>query len=91
MMHLLDPNFWHLAFLTAGVLPLLGLSLLGGGGGGGLGLSGQTQTSATTQSGAPVTVYNGSSGPLSQTSWLVIGAIALVALLVIGMIFRARD
>ncbi|MGB7767430.1 MAG: hypothetical protein WBN22_01055 [Verrucomicrobiia bacterium] len=68
------------------------LSALGlGGGGGGLGLSGSATTESQTSSGAPVTVYNGSSGPLSSTSWLVIGAIALGALLVIGMIFRGRS
>lgn len=84
MMHLLQPILLH------SLMPLLGLSLLGLGGGGGLGLSGQSSTSTAATSGAPVTVYNGSSGPLSQTSWLVIGAIALVALLVIGMIFRGH-
>ena len=92
MMHLLDPNLFHLAALIGGALPLMGLSLLGlGGGGGGLGLSSSDASpiSTTTTSGqSPVTVYNASSGPLSQSSWLVIGAIALVALLVIGMIFR---
>jgi len=63
------------------------LSLLGGGGGG-LGISGSASTSA--RSGAPVTVYNGTSGPLTQNTWLIIGGIALVGLLIIGLLFRGR-
>lgn len=67
------------------------LSLLGGGGGGGLSASGSAQTTANTSSGAPVTVYNGSSGPMSQTTMLIIGGVALGALLLIGLIFRGRS
>ncbi len=68
------------------------LSLLGlGGGGGGLGISGSTSTSNAAPISPAVTVNNGSSGPLSQTTWLVIGAVALGALLIIGMLFRGRN
>ena len=95
-MHPLDPNIWHLLVPLLGAVPLMGLSAIGGllgggGGGGGLGISGQTLTSTSAQSGAPVTVYNGSSGPLSQKSWLIIGAIALVGLLIFGIIFRGKS
>lgn len=83
-MHLFDPTFW----LLAGSLPLMGLSLLGGGGG--LGISGQSSTSTKATSGGAVNVYNGSSGPISQQSWLIIGAVALFGLLIFGMIFRAK-
>ena len=90
MMHLLDPTFWHPALMIIGTMPLMGLSLLGlGGGGGGLGISGQSSSEA--KSGGPVTVYNGTSGPLSNQTWLIIGGVALVALLIIGMLFRGRN
>jgi len=84
MIHLLLIHWLH--FLPLVPLPLLGLSLLGGGGG--LGISGSASTSAT--SGAPVTVYNGTSGPFSQSTWLIIGAVALAGLLIVGIFFRGH-
>ena len=88
-MHLLDPHLLAHWLALVPVFPMLCLSLLGLGGGGGLGISGSASTSAT--SGAPVTVYNGTSGPLSQQTWLIIGAVALGALLLIALIFRGRS
>ena len=67
------------------------VSLLTGGGGASLNASGSAQTTANTSSGAPVTVYNGASGPMSQKTMLIIGGLALGALLLIGLLFRGRN
>jgi hypothetical protein len=87
MMHLL---LIHLAHWLPVALPwpLLGLSLLGGGGG--LGISGQSSTSTAATSGAPVTVYNATSGLLWQSTWLILGAVALGAVFIFALIFRSH-
>jgi hypothetical protein len=66
------------------------LSLLGLGGGGGLGLSGSaTASGPTLNSGGTITVNNGSNGPLSSQTWLIIAGVGLLALLILE-IFHGR-
>jgi hypothetical protein len=71
--------------------PCCRLSLLGlGGGGGGLTASADTKSGVTgPTSGGTITINNGSSGPLSMTTWLIIGGVALFGLILLE-VFRGR-
>jgi hypothetical protein len=74
--------------------PACRLSLLGlaGGGGGGLGLSASASSgnTAAASGGGGITVNNGSSGPLSTQTWLIIGGVALFVVLIFAIFFNGR-